>query len=924
VPLDEIFGRDDELVVIDEWLQPRAPLPIALVIHGEAGIGKTTLWRRALSVAEERCYRILSCTPSAAETSLSFGGVADLLADELDTVLPRLPTPQACALEVALRRVEPGDDPPDQYAIRAAVLGALRALGREGAVLVAVDDVQWLDRPSSLALAFAVRRLRRDEVALVLALRAPAHVLPLELDRIGPELKVVQVSVGPLSLGALHRLLHARLGVSMPRPVLRRIHQASGGNPFFAIELARELDRHGPELRSEEPLRLSPNLQQLVRERLSRLTSSTAEVLLAASALSRPTTRLLESGVGRRRVVSALEEAAGAGVIEVESQQIRFTHPLLASACYGEASLEQRQRIHRLLAGLVADVEERARHLALASDDPDQEVAAELHQAAEHAADRGAPEAAAELADLAWKRTLAAERRNLVERTLQAGDYWLRSGDAQSARARFETALKAASSRRERADALLRLAQIADDLDDAVDFGTRALEDADDARQACRIHQLLAPACFAHGLGRDALDHARRSLTLAERIGDESLLTGALTCAAECEYRSGQSRAALPLLERALDLERWPFASLRWNPRISLARGLTYQGRTEEARRELSALLQAASDRGDEWVRVWILQDLCWVEQDAGKLAVAEQYIREAVELAQRGGLWHRSLLVGKANLDAHLGRVAEARTAATESLELAIASKSETVRLDSRAVLGFVELSVGDLEAAVRLLAPLPSEALKQCYRCPSPFGLWSNAIEVLVATGASERAQRYLEQYDDLAVEFGIPWQLATAARCHGLVDSSGGDFPSAFASFERALAEHSRAANPFEEARTLLAYGTALRRAKRRGEARKRLDQALAGFDQLGTPLWAEKTRAELARIGGRRHEAGLTPTERRIAELVAEGRSNKQVAAVMFVTPKTVETKLSRVYAKLGIHSRAELMRRVLEEQRVGIS
>jgi DNA-binding CsgD family transcriptional regulator len=924
VPLDEILGRDDELVVIDEWLQPAAPRPTALVIHGEAGIGKTTLWRRALSVAEEWPYRILSCTPSETETSLSFGGVADLLADELDTVLPRLPTPQARGLEVAVRRVEPGDDPPDQYAIRAAVLGALRAFGREGPVLVAVDDVQWLDRPSSLALAFAVRRLRKDEVALLLALRAPAHVLPLELDRIGPELKVVQLSVGPLSLGALHRLLHARLGVSMPRPVLRRIHQASGGNPFFGIELARELDRHGPELRSEEPLRLSPNLQQLVRERLSRLTSSTAEVLLAASALSRPTTRLLESGIGRRRVVSALEEAAAAGVIEVESQQIRFTHPLLASACYGGASLEQRQRMHRLAAGLVADVEERARHLALASDDPDQEVASELHEAAEHASDRGAPEAAAELADLAWKRTLAAERQKLVERALQAGDYWLRSGDAQSARARFETALQAASSRRERADALLRLAQIADDLDDAVSFGTRALEDADDARQACRIHQQLAPACFARGLGRDALDHARRGLTLAESIRDESLLTGALTCAAEYEYISGQSRAALPLLERALDLERWPFASLRWNPRISLARWLAYEGRTEEARHELSALLQAASDRGDEWVRVWILLDLCWVEQDAGKLDVAEQYIREAVELAKRGELWHRALLVSEANVDAHLGRVAEARSAAAESLELAIASKSEIVRLDSRAVLGFIELSVGDLEAAVRLLAPLPSEAPERGYRCPSPFGPWANAIEVLVAVGERERAQRYLEQYDDLAAEFGIPWQLATAARCHGLVDSSVGDTPSALASFERALAEHSRAPNPFEQARTLLAYGTVLRRAKRRGEARTRLEQALAGFEQLGTPLWAEKTRAELARIGGRRHEAGLTPTERRIAELVAEGRSNKQVAAVMFVTPKTVETKLSRVYAKLGIHSRAELMRRVLEEQRGGIS
>jgi DNA-binding CsgD family transcriptional regulator len=924
VPLDEILGRDDELVVIDELLQPAGPFPIALVIHGDAGIGKTTLWRRALSVARERSYRVLSSTPSEAETSLSFSGVGDLFADELDTVLPRLPTPQARALEVALRRAEPGADPPDQYAIRAALLGALRTLGRKGPVVVAVDDVQWLDRPSSMALAFAVRRLKEDAVALVLALRGPGHVLPLELDRVGPELQVGQLSIGPLSLGALHRLLHARLSASMPRPVLRRVHQASGGNPFFAIELARELDRRGLELRADEPLPLSRNLQQLVRERLSRLTSSTAEVLLAASALSQPTTTLLEPAFGRGRVVSALEEAAGAGVIEVDSQQIRFTHPLLASASYGEASREQRREIHRLVAGVVADVEERARHLALARDDPDEDLASALQQAAEHAENRGAPETAAELADLAMNRTVAGERQKIVQRALQAGDFRLRSGDADGARARFEMALQSASSRRERTDALLRLAQIADDLDDAVALGTRALANADDAAQACRIHQQLAPACFANGRALAALDHARQSLVLAEHIDDESLLTGALTCASEYEYMFGESRSALPLLERALDLEHWPFAPLRWNPRISLARWLVYEGRTQEARRALSALLQAATDRGDEWVRVWILDNFCAVEQDAGELDQAERYMREEVELAQRGGIWHRALLVRKASLDGQLGRVDEARSGAEQSLELGIASKSETVRLESRAVLGLLELSIGNLDAASGFLASLPAEWLDRGYRYPSPFGVWANAIEVLVAVGDRGQAQRHLEQYSALAAEYGIPWQLATAARCGGLVAASAGDFPRAFAAFERALAEHKRRPNPFEEARSLLVYGTALRRAKRRADARKRLDEAMAAFERLSAPLWVEKTRSELARIGGRRREGKLTPTERRVAELVAEGRSNKEVAAAMFVTPKTIETKLSRMYTKLGIHSRAELTRWVLEEQREGIS
>lgn len=919
MPLDEILGRDDELVVIDELLQPDAPLPVVLVIHGEAGIGKTTLWRRALRVARKRSYRILSCTPSEAETSLSFSGIADLLADEVDDVLSELPVPQVHALEVALRRSSPGENPPDQYAIRAAFLGVLRTLGQDERVVVAVDDLQWLDAPSRLALEFATRRLKRDALAFIIAFRQTDEALPIGLDRVGPELRVVQLSVGPLSLGALHRLLHVRLGAPLPRPLLRRIHDSSGGNPFFALELARELADHH-QLRGDEPLPLPRRLQALVGVRLSHLAPSTARVLFAASSLSQPTATLLESAFGRRRVASALDEAVAAGVIELDSGSVRFTHPLLASACYGAASPTRRREMHRIAARLVDDLEERAHHLALATDGEDEKVALALQRAAEHAARRGAPEVAAELADLATSRTPVESRAERLDRTLQAGDHRLHAGDAYGARARFQAALEAASSGRERADALLRLAQVADDLDTAIDLGLRALDNSEEAAQSCRIHQHLAGACFARGRGLEALDHARRSLELAEHLGDDSLLTGALTCAAEQEYIAGKIRVAPGLLERALDLERWPFAPLRWNPRLSLARWHSYEGRTEEAREVLSQLLAGATERGDEWARFWVLQELSQIDRDAGRFEAADRSLIEALEIAQQAGLWHRTVLVGKAYLDTQLGRVDDARSAANEAVALGIASKSENVRLDSLAVLGFLELSLGDLAAADDRLRTLPAEALKRSYRFPSPFGAWANTIEVLLALGEREQANVYLAQYDQLATEYGIPWQLATAARCRGLLDASDGRFSSAFGSFERALVEHRRTTNRFEEARTLLVYGAVLRRAKQRRDARVRLEQALATFQQLGTPLWAERARAELARIGGRRAESGLTPTERRIAELVAEGRSNKEVAALMFVTPKTVETKLSRMYAKLGVHSRAELTNRLLRSEK----
>jgi DNA-binding CsgD family transcriptional regulator len=923
VPVAEILGRDDELVVIDEFLGPTAPLPAALVIEGETGIGKTTLWRHAVSLARDRSSRVLTSSPSEAETSLSFSAIADLLDDEVDRAWSALPPPQARALEVALRRSDPAGQPPDEYAIRAAFLGLLRALAHEGQVVVAVDDVQWLDAPSALVLEFAARRLKRDAVTFVVARRDGDGPPPIGLDRGGPELRVVPLRVGPLSLGAIHRLLHERLGTSIRRPVLRKIYDTSGGNPFFAVELANELARHGLELLADEPLPLPRSLQQLVRSRLSRLAPSTREVLLAVSSLSQPTTRLLDSAFGADQVACALEEATGAGIVEVDRRQVRFAHPLLASACYGEASAEERKAVHRLAAGLVEDSEERAHHLALATDDEDEEVASELERAAVHASDRGAPEAAAELADLATARTAAERRSELVERTLQAGDYRLRSGDAHGARVRFQLALERASSGRQRSEALLRLAQITNDLDEAVDLGLRALDDTADPAQTCRLHQQLAGVYLARGLAREALVHARRSLEAAEQLGDESLLAGALTCASELEYISaGNAEQAVGLLQRALALERRPFAPLRWNPQLSLARWHVYEGRGEEATAGLTALLDGADDRGDDWVRVLLLQELSRVDSNAGRLETADRRLTEAIELAQLAGFGHRTLLVAKAYLDTQLGRVAEARSLASESLELGIAGKSEHVRLDSLAVLGFLELSLGDLSAANARLRTLPAEWLACGTRFPSIFGAWANTIEVLLTVGSRDQAREYLAQYDELAAGYSVPWQLATAARCHGLLAMVDGRSSSAFEWFERALSEHAQAPNRFEEARTLLAYGSALRRAKQRRQGRERLGQAQATFEELGTPLWAKKARTEMSRLGGRSPGSGkLTPSEFQIAELVAAGRSNKEVAAALFLTPKTVETKLSRMYAKLGIHSRGELANRMLSGGKV---
>jgi ATP/maltotriose-dependent transcriptional regulator MalT len=924
--LDEILGRDDELAVIDELLRP-ASLPLALVIRGEAGIGKTTLWRQAVSVARKHSYRILSSAPSAAETSLSFSGIADLLADDVDFALPRLPAPQSRALEVALRRSDPDENPPDQYAFRAAFLSVLRTLAEERPVVVAIDDVQWLDTPSRLALEFATRRLKRVPLAFVLAVRHTGGKLPLGLDRVGSELQVSAVSLGPLSLGALHRLVRSRLGASIPRPLLRRLYETSEGNPLYALELARELQRRKLELRPGETLPLPADLQALLQNRLSRLRPRTRAVLLGASALAEPAVDVLESAYGRHRVTSALDEASRAHVIEPDAERVRFTHPLLTSACYRAAPLRDRQLMHRRLAAIVEEPEERARQLARSVDGEDEEVALVLEEAARDASLRGGPEVAAELGELAVAHTPARQQQSFLRRATAVGDYHLTSGEAERARVLYRQALDRASNDRDRAESLIRLAESDEDTARGIKLAEQALAlSGDDPARACRAHTFLAFGYTSIGEPLEkGLAHSRSAVELAQRAGDVALLIEALTMAGERTYFTGNYEDAFSAVEWAVALEREHGGRLFHSPRLTLARGLTHQGRLDEAREVFSELQKEAIEHGDEWARLRILWNRAELERVASKFDAAYRCASTGLELAEAVGMNVHRLLLAQGEAAVYLGRVDEARAVLSRCRELSESASARDCGLATEWALGFLELSLGNLEAADRSLRPVPATLLAQGDRTPSVRG-WANSIEALIGIGELEQARSYLAHYEKFARAAELPRArtLAPVFRCRGLLFAAQGDLADALGASEAALVEHDRAEGQFERARTLLCYGSVLRRAKRRADARRRLEEALATFERLGTPLWADKARAELARIGGRTRSRELTESERRIAELVAEGRSNKEVAAELFVTPKTVETRLSRMYAKLGIHSRTELTRRVLDEQRVGIS
>ena len=462
----EIVGREEELGSLYAFIGEAGGGLAALVLEGEAGIGKSTLWLAGLEHARTRGLRVLSSRPAEAERSLAHVGLGDLFADVLDDVLPALAAPRRRALEVALLREEASGDPVDDRAVAVTVHGVLQILSEREPILIAVDDVQWLDRSSSSALAFALRRLDENQVLVLLARRLVDGAQPSGLEQALRGECVQRLPVGPLSVGALHRFLRDRLDRPFARQTLLRIHEKSGGNPFMALELARILDVDINPLR---PLAVPESLEALVRVRISGLPASTREALALASALGTPSESLLErAGVA----AEALEPAIVARVIERENGAIRFTHPLLSSVLYRDLGPERRS-VHGRIAAIVQDPLVRARHLALSRDAPDADVAGVLDGAGILAADRGASAVAAELAEQALRLTPPDEHGERHRRALAAARAHQAAGEWTRARAIATDLLAEVEIGSVRAEALVLLAEL-----ESLDRGRALLEAA--------------------------------------------------------------------------------------------------------------------------------------------------------------------------------------------------------------------------------------------------------------------------------------------------------------------------------------------------------------------------------------------------------------------------------------------------------------
>jgi DNA-binding CsgD family transcriptional regulator len=911
-----MIGREQELAAVGRVLYRAPEGPAALVIDGEAGIGKTTLWLEALRDAKGRGFRLLQARPAETEAKLSYSAVADLVGAAFEEVAADLPPPQRRALAAALL-VGDAEGPADGRATSAAFVAVVRALASRGRVLLAIDDVQWLDAASHEALAFASRRLPSN-VALVVTRRTGVRAaLPLRLAGALPDDRVEHLLLGPLSLAVLHHLIRSRLGTAPSRPLLIRLAEASGGNPFFALEIMRAL---GPGRPPDEPLPVPRSVEELVEVRLEALSPDARRIALAAAALSHPTVTLVVNALaGEVNAHAGLIEAEEAGVLVTDRDRIRFVHPLLASGIYRGASRERRRQLHGRLAAVVGDAEERAHHLALCALEPDGKVAEVIENAAVSAQLRGAHQAATELFAASRRLTPEGRTNELTRRSLGEAAALLAAGDVEGAHALAEAETRAADVAL-RAEALHLLGKtmwISGSGSPREHFEAALAAAPEDRELAARIYPELVS--FSTHDPQRAVAYAEAAMRVLSPERHPGPLAQIVFDRFWAHVGLGHG-ARWDLFEqwRALEAEAGPDA-----PKTPLPLIYFWSIDDFEAARDRYALEERwYRERGQDLWRAERLAHLAMTELRAGEWEVAARSIEEACDTLaphlDQPGPWGAAFRI-RSVVDAHLGRTGRAR--ATIKPFIAKAERAGLVLWEALGLstLAFIDFVEGDHRAADRTLTRMREHMETVGVADFAPDHSEPFHVESLVALGEIRRAHDALARLEERGRKLPRLWITVTLPRARALVLAAEGDVRWGLAALDE-LDPAEAAKLPFEFAWNRLVQGRLHRRVKQKSAATVALREALALFERLGARTWAERTRAELGRVGLRRAPDELTPTEQLVAELAATGLTNRDVASAAFMSPKTVEANLARVYRKLGIASRAELGARIADERR----
>ncbi len=913
-----IIGREAELGRIETFLERNSAAPRITLIEGRAGAGKTTLWSAAMERAQLRSWRVLRSRPTDAEATFAYAGLGDLLEAVPDDELLDLPPPQRTALRVALLRDEPEGPNPEPRAVAVAVLNVIRSLSTQRPVLVAVDDFQWLDLASAQVLEFAMRRLDGD-VRFLLARRVDnAGDGMSALDRAVDAVPHQTVDVGPMAVEAISRVLRDRLGRALPRSTTRRIHATSGGNPLYALELGRASLQAPPAGGAVGDLPIPRTLLELVGEPIRALPAATQHALAVVAMLAAPTMNLV-AGAVRASADQVLRPAADANIVSVEGDLIRFVHPLHAEAARSRLTAGQQREIHARLAGLLADPEQRARHLALATLDTDEAAAAALEEAAMRAGARGAPDAAAELAALARRCTPPDRAEDLQRRALYEGWLLLVTGE-YSRIFELRDGLLSSPMDDDSRWAWRHLVAVVYcwglDLRKGVALYREAIADlADDERRRLPWEGGMTGALDL--LGEDyheALAHGYAELELAKRFADDPRYVTALRGVARNEQRV-TGRMPVDLIEEAVERE-WVVRGIRevagW-PTFCLADMLSWTDDVAGALAKWEGLLAEARARGEPHSQVDILFRTVLSECTVGRYDAALAHVEEGIEIAREIGarVFETILVAERALVYAHFGDEPATRRDTAAANALAAGGNPPAERIAAWAS-GVLALALGDPSTAHEQLGPLVASRVKAGVREPGEMPYATDEVEALIGLGRYDDADAMLDWYEGLARASGRTRALAACARGRGLLLTAKGELDAAVEALSGSIALYQDLTDDVGLARTLHALGAVERRRLHRRAARELLRDAVARFDAGGALLWARVARAEIARIGGRvASPDALTATEEQVARLVAEGRTNREVAAALVVSERTVEGHLSRIYAKVGVRSRSEL-------------
>ena len=911
-PRATLIGRQRERERVERLVEAaRGGRSGALLVHGDPGIGKTAVLDYAREAAGDG-FRVVTARGIETESEIPFAGLWDLLSPLLD-LRERLPPAQAGALGQALALEATGT--PARFAVPAAVLSLFSVAAEEQPLLVLVDDVQWLDDPSAEAVVFAARRLHSEGVALVLSMRDGTG---RDFDPVGIE----RLHVGPLEDADAAELLRRAHGESLAGTVAGDLVAAAAGNPLALMELPRGLSDAQRRGRDALPpvLPAGRSVEAAFRSQLAALPEDTQRALVVAAAtdggeeLSHLAAALEHLDLADR----ALEVAERGGLVLMQGGRVRFRHPLLRAAAYHAATPGERRAAHRALAETAPEgAASRAWHLAAGVSAADESVARDLEDAANDARRRGGHGSAARAFTRAAELTPQPSER--ARRLLEAAIDHVAAGALERAEAEARTALP-------HADEMLLRTGLERILGHVMMRSGRPREGVEAMVAAAapiesEVPPLAAAMLLEAGLGTlltgPAVEAERMGAKARTLSGGVELIEGVadvlIAQAISAQGRVADAEAIVSDRERFL-FEVDPPPGVH-EAIATAAHAAMWNERFDRAQRILDRLIESA--RSDS-AMARLCYPLCirgqlmfrrgrWTEG----LADIEEATQASRETGQDSILTYALQML--AELSAATGRLDLTRKHANESLRLARESGSPVFGPYARAALGMAAAVEEDFETAAREYEQAIADL--HAIGMPSPGDRFWTAelVEVRVRAGDPDAARGHLATLERLVTEDNPPVDRAVLLRSRALV-TEGDD---AIGLLHEALAVHAESHTPFERARTELALGQRLRRGRTRDDARKPLRDALDTFERLAARPWADRARNELRASGASSARGSapvaevLTPHELQVAMIVARGATNKEAAASLFVSPKTVEHHLGQIYKKLELRSRTEL-------------